>query len=94
MSRLRSVLGYVVILGASVGGLREVAWWYIVPVGALLLLVVGDRGQHRDLVNRFPRLSPAYILALSIGASTLNAAGAVAAAYVLGRVMAWILGTG
>jgi hypothetical protein len=41
------------------------------------------------LVEKFPSVSPVTILTLSIGGSLLNNAGAVAAAWVLGRAIAW-----
>ena len=90
MGRLRAVLAYLVMLAGSVGGLVGLAWWYVVPVGMVLLLWISDRGQHRELVEKFPLISPVRILTLSIGGSLLNNAGALAASYVLGRVVAWV----
>lgn len=92
MSRLRSFLAYLVILAGAVAGLANVAWWFAVPPGMVLLLWISDRGQHRGLVEKFPSLSPVYILMLSIGGSLLNNAGAMAASWALGRVMAWVWG--
>ena len=68
------------------------AWWYVVPVGMVLLLWITDRGQHRELVEKFPDVSPVRILTLSIGGSLLNNAGAKAASSVLGRIIAWAWG--
>jgi len=45
--------------------------WIAVPLAAVVLLWVSDRGQHRWLVERFRRLAPGYILSLSIGAALL-----------------------
>lgn len=92
MGRLRSFLAYLAIMGGSIGGLVNLAWWYVVPIGMVLLLWISDRGQHRELVEKFPLISPVRILTLSIGGSLLNNAGALAAAYVLGRVVAWFWG--
>jgi hypothetical protein len=91
MSRLRSFLAYLVILAGAVVGLANVAW-FVVPPGTVLLLWISDRGQHRWLVEKFPSVSPVYILILSIGGSLLNNAGAMAAAWALGRVVAWVWG--
>jgi hypothetical protein len=64
--------------------------WIAVPLLAVVLLWVSDRGQHRWLVERFTRLAPSYILSLSIGAALLLNLVATSAAYVFGIVAWWV----
>ena len=60
------------------------------PLAAVVLLWVSDRGQHRWLVERVRHLAPAYILSLSIGAALLLNLVATSAAYVFGVVAWWV----
>ena len=64
--------------------------WMAVPIAAVVLLWVWDRGQHRWLAERFTHLAPIYILSLSIGAALLLNLVATSAAYVFGVVAWWV----
>ena len=88
-SRLQGVLEYLTILGAAIAGMANVPSWIAVPLAAVVLLWVSDRGQHRWLAERFTRLAPSYILLLSIGAALLLNLAATSAAYVFGIVAWW-----
>jgi hypothetical protein len=66
-----------------------VAWWIVVPSGAVALLWVADRGQHRALIERLRQHSPVYVLTLSVGASLLNSALFCTLAYMLGYALRW-----
>lgn len=49
-----------------------------------------DRGQHRDLADRFQRLGRGDVLVLSIGSSLLNNAFFCTLAYLLGVGSRWL----
>ena len=66
-SRLQGVPEYLTILGAAIAGMAHAPPWIAVPLAAVVLLWVSDRGQHRWLAERFRHLVPGYILSLSIG---------------------------
>jgi len=89
-SRLQGVLEYLTILGAAIAGMAHAPPWIAVPLAAVVLLWVSDRGQHRWLVERVRHLAPSYILILSIGAALLLNLVATAAAYVFGVVAWWV----
>ena len=89
-SRLQSVLEYLTILSAAIAGMVHARPWIAVPLAAVVLLWVSDRGQHRWLVERVTRLAPSYVLALSIGAALLLNLVAASAAYVFGVVAWWV----
>ena len=88
--RLQGVLEYLTILGAAIAGMAHAPPWIAVPLAAVVLLWVSDRGQHRWLVDRVRHLAPGYILFLSIGAALLLNLVATAAAYVFGAVAWWV----
>ena len=89
-TRLQSVLEFLTILGAAIAGMAHAPPWSAVPLAAVILLWVSDRGQHLWLVERFRNLAPGYILLLSIGAALLLNLVAIAAAYVFGAVAWWV----
>ena len=89
-TRLQSVLEFLTILGAAIAGMTHAPAWIAVPLAAVVLLWVSDRGQHRLLAERFRHLAPGYIVALSIGAALLLNLVATAAAYVFGAVAWWV----
>jgi hypothetical protein len=89
-SRLQGVLEYLTILGAAIAGMAHVPPWIAVPLAAVVLLWVSDRGQHRWLAERFTRLAASHILSLSIGAALLVNLVATSAAYVFGVVAWWV----
>lgn len=70
-------------------GLIGGASWLAIPGGAVVLLWLSDRGQHRRLGDRFQRLGREYVLTLSIGASLLNNAFFCALAYIVGMIVRW-----
>ena len=90
LSRLQGGLEYLTILGAAIAGMAHAPPWIAVPLAAVVLLWVADRGQHRWLAERFTRLAPSYILSLSIGAALLLNLVASSAAYVFGMVAWWV----
>ena len=86
----QSVLEYLTMLGAAVAGLLHAPAWIAVPLAAVVLLWVSDRGQHRWLVDRFPRLPPEYTLVLSIGSHLALNLVATSASYILGVASRWV----
>ena len=89
-SRLQGVLEYLTILGAAIAGMAHAPPWIAVPLAAVVLLWISDRGQHRWLVERFRRFAPGYILSLSVGTALLLNLVATSAAYVFGVVAWWV----
>ena len=89
-SRLQGALEYLTILGAAIAGMAHAPPWIAVPLAAVVLLWVSDRGQHRWLVERVRHLAPGYILSLSIGAALLLNLVATSGAYVFGIVAWWV----
>jgi hypothetical protein len=51
-SRLHGVLEYLTILGAAIAGMAHAPPWITVPLAAVVMLWVSDRGQHGWLVER------------------------------------------
>jgi hypothetical protein len=88
--RLQGVLEYLTILAVAIAGMAHAPPWIAVPLAAVVLLWVSDRGQHRWLVDRVRHLARGYIPMVSIGAALLLNLVATAAAYVFGVVAWWV----
>ena len=89
-SRLQRVLEYLTIRGAAIAGMAHAPPWIAVPLAAVVLLWVSDRGQHRWLVERVRHLAPGQILLISIGAALVLNLVATAADYLFGVVAWWV----
>lgn len=91
MTRERSVLQqsaeFSVFLTACLAGAFSVPALLSIMCLSLLLLLVSDRGQHRDLVERFQSLPKDWILLLSIGSHIGLNILALAASYAVGWVI-------
>jgi hypothetical protein len=63
MSRLRSFLAYLALMGGSIGGLANLAWWYVVPVGMLLLWISEAlKVTKRHVTNSSTSADSAYLV--------------------------------
>ena len=71
-SRLETALAVAVFIIVGVGAAASVRWWQAVGAGAVLLLFITDRGQHRRMADLHTTLPRWYVAALSVGASLLH----------------------
>lgn len=90
LGRRAKVLGFLVLLGVGLCGVLR--FWQAVPLGAVLLLYVSDRGQHRWLVERFADLGRGKIALLTVGGHLLNNLFFCALAYIFGVGIPWLWG--
>lgn len=88
-SRVQNLAAFMVVLAVTLGGFGSAPAWIAVPGGAMLLLWIADRGQHRRLADKFPGMPRSRVLSLSITGHALLAAVACAGAYALGRLSGW-----
>ena len=66
------MVAFALILGVAICGYLTARLWPLLFAGAVGLLWVSDRGQHRALVDRFERVGRGYVAALSVGSHLLN----------------------
>lgn len=92
MTTGRHVVSYLVMLAGAVVGMTDTrTWWWAIAAGAVVLLFISDRGQHRRLAEEFPGLPERYVLALSIASHLANNALFCALAFALGAIINWLL---
>lgn len=89
-SWLQRGLELVTIIGVAVSGLISADHWTAVGAGAVALLFLSDRGQHRALIEAAGELSPTFVAALSVGAHLMNNLLFCALAFCAGRLSALV----
>jgi hypothetical protein len=85
-TRLQGVIEFSVVLAVAACGSLTPRAWPALFAGAVALLFVSDRGQHRALVDRFERLGRGYVAGLSVGSHLLNNVFFCALAFGMGRI--------
>jgi hypothetical protein len=86
MSRLQMVGSYVIILAVALSGGVSGHLWPLLFAGAVVLLVLADRGQHQALIEHVEGRNRPLVAALSIGAHLVNNLLFCALAFGLGRL--------
>lgn len=89
MQRAEESVAYLILLGAAVLGVANCAWWSV--AAPTLLLAALRYPQHEKFALAFRASARARILALAMGGTLLNSVVAAAAAFALGRAMAWFV---
>ena len=90
MTRVRSGLGFVVILGACFGGAFQLN--PLITLAAAAALVLISLTQHQPHYARYGGQGNVAAQSMLLGGSVLNAATASAVAFGLGRAIAWLWG--
>lgn len=82
---------FSVFLTACLAGAFSVPALLSIVCLSVLLLYVSDRGQHRELVERFQSLPRDWIVLLSVGSHLALNVLALAAAYIFGWILMKVL---
>ena len=90
MGRSSELLAFATIFVVCLAGALKATWWMAV-VGACVLMLVSlhNRWNRRGYAAAYARAVPDSVQVL---ASTINAGGVCAAAYVFGVAAAWAWG--
>lgn len=90
MTRLSSLLALLAILVASIAGAFTLSWWLACAAAAVLVLV--SLTVHEPTFARYASQGQLGAQSMLLLGSTLNAAMATGAGYVLGRAVAALWG--
>lgn len=90
MTRVRSGLGFAVILAACLAGAFQLNALTIVAATAALVLI--SLTQHQPHYARYSGQGNIAAQSMLLAGSALNAATASVVAFALGRAIAWIWG--
>jgi hypothetical protein len=84
------VIAYFAIVATIVAGTLAVSWWAAVACAAILALIslTASFGSHSRYALAGSIISPPTVYA----STAINAVSAAVTAYVLGRIIAWLLG--
>ena len=85
-SWLQQGLELVTITSVAGSGLISGDLWIAIGAGAVALLFLSDRGQHRALIEVARKLSPTYVAGLSVGAHLINNLLFCSLAFCAGRL--------
>lgn len=88
--RWRAILEAGIFLFATASGYFSLPGTVSVLGLSAALLFVSDKGQHKDLADRFPGRARAHVVALSIGAFFGLNVIALLACYLVGSGLAWL----
>ena len=79
------------MVAATAAGFLGAAWWIALVIGLLLTLL--SLTKHNTLARRYEDVGAARVLALSVGAATLNNLAFAVMTFAAGRAFAWLVST-
>lgn len=90
MTRTASHIAFAAILASCIAGAFSLSWWLASAAAAILVLV--SLVHHRPVYDRYAGAGNSGGQTMLLLGTALNAATAVALAFVAGRMLAWLWG--